>query len=349
MTLVLRVSALAPEPEIIARAAQVIRAGRLVAFPTETVYGLGADALDSVAVAAIYAAKGRPATDPLIVHIAQAEQLQALAVEIPPLAVELGRRFWPGPLTLVLKRSPAVPANLSAGRDTIAVRQPAHPVAAALIEASGRPIAAPSANLFSRPSPTTAGHVLHDLEGRIDLILDGGPTSVGIESTVLDLTLDVPAVLRPGGLPVETLRGIIPGLVVAGRTLSPGEAAASPGQLLRHYAPRARLLLFSGPREAVLNQMRRTLQDSRAGGQTTGVLVPDEDRSVFAGLGVRLFPLGPLSDLDLVAHNLFAGLRELDSLELDLILARDLGRAGLGLAIWDRLFRAAEGRVITVA
>src|SRR5262245_22416754 len=198
-TKIIIVNPVAPEPAVIQQAASVIRAGGLVAFPTETVYGLGANALDATAVARIFAAKGRPASDPLIVHIAAFAQLDDIAEQIPPLARELAAAFWPGPLTLVLRRRSIVPANVSAGRETVAVRMPAHPVALALCGAAGVPIAAPSANLFTRTSPTEAEHVLEDLAGRIDLLLDGGPTPIGLESTVLDLTQSPPALLRPGG------------------------------------------------------------------------------------------------------------------------------------------------------
>lgn len=349
MTSTLYVSSSAPEPQRIAQAAQLIRNGGLVAFPTETVYGLGANALDSHALDRIFIAKGRPATDPLIVHIAHRDQLNDLALNIPLLAIELGKRLWPGPLTLVLKRNPRVPANLSAGRDTVAVRQPAHPVAAALIESAGVPIAAPSANLFSHPSPTTAAHVLHDLDGRLDLILDGGPTPIGVESTVLDLTTPIPTLLRPGGISVETLRDLIPDLITTQRSLSITEAASSPGQLLKHYSPNAPLLLFTGPRDSVLAHILQTTPQLLADHKRVGLLFPSDDLLQFSNLQSPIlfpFPLG--SNLPTIAHNLFTGLRELDSLGLNVILARDLGREGLALAIWDRLFRAAEGKIIEI-
>lgn len=349
MTSILDVSPTAPDPHLIAQAAQLIRNGGLVAFPTETVYGLGANALDPHAINRIFVAKGRPATDPLIAHITHPEQLRDLALDIPSLALELGKKFWPGPLTLVLKRNPRVPANLSAGRDTVAVRQPAHPVAAALIESAGVPIAAPSANLFSHPSPTTAAHVLHDLDGRIDLILDGGPTLIGVESTVLDLTSPVPTLLRPGGISVETLRDLIPELIIAHQTLSIDEAASSPGQLLKHYSPHTPLLLFTGPTDLVLERILKTTQQLLTDGKRVGLLLPDAELTQFSNSLVSnlyLFPLG--SDLETIAHRLFTGLRELDSHNLDFILTHDFGREGLALAIWDRLFRAAEGKTIEI-
>lgn len=340
----LRVDPNHPEPDLIATAAHAVREGRLVAFPTETVYGLGANALDADAIARIFAAKGRPATDPIIAHIASLDQLRDLALDIPQLAIDLGKRFWPGPLTLVLKRHPRVPANLSAGRDTVAIRQPNHPVAAALIRSARTPIAAPSANLFARPSPTTAEHVLHDLGGRIDLVLDGGSTTVGVESTVLDLTGSVPTVLRPGGVPLEILRELIPVVEIAHRILAPDESGASPGQFLKHYSPAATLLLFTGPRESVLDRMRDTAQQLIAEGKTVGILTVDDEHDHFADLLVHIFPLG--SELSDIARTLFTSLRELDSRGVNVILVHDVGREGLGLAIWDRLFRAAEGKVI---
>lgn len=343
---VLHVSPNAPEPDLIARAARLIRQGRLVAFPTETVYGLGANALDPRAIELIFAAKGRPAADPIIAHIASIDQLRDLALDIPQLAMDLGERFWPGPLTLVLKRSPRAPPNLSAGRDTIAIRQPSHPVAAALIRSAGTPIAAPSANLFARPSPTTAQHVLHDLDGRIDLVLDGGPTMVGVESTVLDLTGSVPAVLRPGGVPLERLRELIPTVVVTHKTLSPDESASSPGMLVKHYSPKSPLILFIGPRDAVLAEMRRAAQQHIAENKSVALLLAANEPAHFADLAVHTFDLG--GDLDSAARRLFTGLRELDSLHPDVILAHDFPREGLGLAVWDRLIRAAEGKVIVV-
>jgi L-threonylcarbamoyladenylate synthase len=346
MTQTFQVSSTTPEPELLEQAAQIIRSGGLVAFPTETVYGLGANALDAQAVERIFEAKGRPATDPLIVHIAATEQLNALTLDVPELATRLGKRFWPGPLTLVLKRNPKLPANLSAGRDTVAVRQPAHPIAVALITAAGLPIAAPSANLFSHPSPTTAQHVLHDLDGRVELILNGGPTPLGLESTVLDLTVNPPALLRPGGVSAEALRELIPNLMVSHRLLKANETASSPGQMLKHYSPTAPLSLYIGPRQAVLARMRLAAHHYLAEGKTVALLLTTSEAAAFAGLGTAIFDLG--ENLETVAQRLFSGLRHLDAQTPDIILAHDFGRQGLGLAVWDRLFRAAQGRIIEV-
>lgn len=346
-TRVLTVDPSAPDPQIIAEAAAVIRAGGLVAFPTETVYGLGANALDEHAVARIFHAKGRPATDPIIAHIADVPHLDVLARDVPQVAYALARRFWPGPLTLVVWRRPIVPANLSAGRATVAVRMPAHPVALALIAAAGVPIAAPSANRFSRPSPTMAAHVLDDLAGRIDLVLDGGPTPVGVESSVVDLTVDPPVLLRPGGVTVAALLELLPGLTFAPRYLTAAdEALPAPGMLLRHYAPDATLMMVAGEREAALARIRADALAAAGAGRRVGVLAFDEDAPALTDLPVQLVTLGSATDPEQVAQRLFAALREIERTGVDLILVRDPGQEGLHLAIRDRLIRAAEGRVI---
>ncbi len=339
-----------PDPETIAEAAAAIAAGHLVAFPTETVYGLGANALDAAAVARIFAAKQRPSTDPLIVHLAVASQLERVTVDVPPVVERLAERFWPGPLTLVLRRGPHVPPNVSAGRDTVAVRVPAHPIAHALLAACDLPIAAPSANLFSRPSPTTAQHVYADLAGRVDIILDGGPTPIGLESTVVDLTQTPPALLRPGGVPVELLLDLLPDLRVplAPTVAAEGEAAASPGTLLKHYAPHAAVVLLRGDAAAARTVAQAILDLLHGAGLRAGVLVPDEEYALYAGLHAEVIGLGPAADPLAVARYLFARLRELDSLGVDVILAREVAAGGLGTAIRDRLFRAAEGRILDV-
>jgi L-threonylcarbamoyladenylate synthase len=227
------------------RAAALIRAGRLVAFPTETVYGLGANALDEAAVRRIFEAKGRPSTSPLIVHVDSVEMARGLAREWPPEAELLARRYWPGPLTIVLRKAPHIPGLVTAGLDTVGIRVPAHPLALELIRAAGTPIAAPSANRFSGLSPTTAGHVRAGLGGAVDLVLDGGPTTVGIESTVLSLAGGVARLLRPGMVSRREIEELI-GPVEAGSTPGPGEAHESPGMHHRHYSPRTQLLLVAG-------------------------------------------------------------------------------------------------------
>jgi L-threonylcarbamoyladenylate synthase len=349
-TRVLTVDPVHPDPSVINEAAAVLRAGGLVAFPTETVYGLGAHALDAAAVRRVFAAKGRPSADPLIVHLSAAGQVAQVAVDLPPAAGELMQRFWPGPLTLVLRRHPRIPPEVAAGRDTVAVRVPSHPVALALIAAAGVPVVAPSANLFSRPSPTTAQHVLEDLRGRVDVVLDAGPSAIGIESTVVDLTADPPALLRPGGVPAEELAARLPGLSYTPRYLAAegtGEAGApSPGMLLKHYSPRARLTLYAGPRDAALAHMRTDALRLEGEGRRVGVMAADEDTHAFAGTLARVVSLGPRADAAQTAVRLFAAMRALDAGGADAILTRAPERKGLGLAIWDRLVRAAEGRVV---
>jgi L-threonylcarbamoyladenylate synthase len=326
-------------PEAIADAARLIRADRLVAFPTETVYGLGANALSRAAVLRIFEAKERPADDPLIVHVAATEEIAEVADQVPRLATELAARFWPGPLTLVLPRGPAVPLEATAGRDTVAVRLPAHPVAQALIKAAARPIAAPSANLYARPSPTTAAHVLEDLDGRIDLVLDGGPTLIGVESTVLDLTTDVPRLLRPGGVTVEQLRDalgdrlVVPTHVVADST--------SPGTAERHYSPRARVDLFDGATPAQLAAHAASLA---ARGERVALLTYEGD-PIPSGVDHEL--LGPSGDWSTAAQRLYAALRALDERGVDTIVATLPPPEGLALALRDRLRRAAHGRILT--
>ncbi len=350
-TTVLKIDPESPEPFLIDRAAALIRQGRLVAFPTETVYGLGADALDRAAISRIYEAKQRPAGDPVIAHIHEQAQLPALSIDTPEAAFALAEHFWPGPLTLVLRRAPQVPDNIASGRDTVAIRMPAHPVARALLAAAETPIAAPSANRFTRPSATTAQHVMEDLDGRIDLILDGGPTNIGLESTVVDLTGPAPVILRPGGLVIDALRAVIPSVTLLPRYSGDDALEVAPGQMLKHYSPNAHVCLFRGPLYTVLLAMQAAAREHIETGAIVGMLVADEDRHHLEkdlDPAVIISTLGPRNDLRAISHNLFAGLRYLDSCPVDVILTRGFGREGLGAALWDRLTRAAEGHVIEV-
>jgi L-threonylcarbamoyladenylate synthase len=322
-----------------------------VAFPTETVYGLGGDALNPSAVARIFQVKGRPADDPLIVHVLGAADLATVAASVPPVGARLAAAFWPGPLTLIVPRGPLVPPLVTAGLDTVAVRAPAHPVARALIAAAGTPVAAPSANRFGHVSPTTADHVLADLADRIDIVLDAGPTPVGVESTVVDCRADPPLVLRPGGVTWEALRAIVPGVRLAERRAS-GGPQRGPGQLWRHYAPAARLILLTGADEDVRAALAGAASHfATATGHRVGLLVAEEDLPAFAHLPPEVVALapGPLTDPAGVARHLFAALRGLDAAGVQVILARDFGTAGLALAIRDRLARAAAGNVVDVA
>ena len=338
----LQLDAQAPHPAIIAQAADILRAGGLVAFPTDTVYGLGANAWDAAAVQRIFRAKGRPASDPLIVHIADQAQIREVARDVPAAAWDLCERFFPGALTLVLRKSPRIPRNLSAGMDTVALRVPDHAVALALIRAAGVPIAAPSANTFARPSPTSAQHVLEDLDGKLEMILDAGPTRIGLESSIVSLVDSPPRLLRPGGIPLEALRACLPDLQYTPQFVSEGETALAPGTLLKHYSPRAKLLLYHGADAAVYAAMRAEI--ARRG--KVGLLLSQRDAEPFADLRLPLASLG--ADSQQAAERLFAGLRALDNAGVDVILARLPAKSGLGLALRDRLLRAAEGEIIQV-
>lgn len=329
-------------PENIAQAAAILKGGGLVAFPTETVYGLGANALDADAVARIFIAKERPFADPLIVHLSGPDQLPRVVRAMSPLSRILAETFWPGPLTLVLPKQPEVPSLVTSGLDTVAVRVPDHPVALALLRAADVPIAAPSANRFGHTSPTTAQHVWHDLHDRIDLILDGGATPVGVESTVLDASASPARILRPGGVTAEMLEAVIGPVTVLQRDPGVGQGLPSPGLLETHYAPRAELIFCQGQnaRQALVAELHAAL----AAGRRAGVLALDEDVEILTQAGAIVYPLG--ADLNSVARRLYAGMRWLDAQGADVILARDFGAGGLGLAIRDRLTRAAT-RVVT--
>lgn len=324
---------LQPGRKAISRAAQIICAGGLVAFPTETVYGLGASATNPAAVAAIFSAKGRPSDNPLIVHVSDFEQVYTVAASVPDRACFLMKKFWPGPLSLVLPRGPAVPDLVSAGLPTVAVRMPAHLVALELIKAAGVPIAAPSANRSGRPSPTSARHVLEDLAGRIEAVLDGGVCRVGVESTVLDLTGPRPVILRPGGVTREALASALGEPVL--QFVWKGEAVPpSPGMKYRHYAPRAPLILVTGPRS------RRE--------RLIGVLT-----AYYQKQGVRVCLLNGFlgskqpGDEESLARHLYRELRRCDTLEAEIILAEGISPKGLGAAVMNRLGKAAA-RVIRV-
>lgn len=313
-----------PDAQAIRAAADILRGGGLVAFPTETVYGLGGNALDARAVARIFEAKARPRFDPLIVHVADISAVEGIASCCQQTATRLIERFWPGPLTLILPKADAVPAIVTAGLATVAVRMPDHPVALQLIRTAGMPIAAPSANRFGGLSPTTAMHVHDQLGNRIDLILDGGACPIGIESTVLDLTGNIPALLRPGGLPLEKIEAVI------GQVMIPTEQSdcpRSPGQLAQHYAPRTRLMILSdqAPDQAMFRRV--------------GLLAFRNPRPDIAATCVEI--LSPGGDLREAAANLFAALHRLDQAGLDVIYAEPVPEIGLGRAIMNRLRKAS--------
>jgi L-threonylcarbamoyladenylate synthase len=347
-TLLLKVNPKKPETAKIRAAAELIKKGGLVAFPTETVYGLGADALNSDAVLALFKAKKRPLDNPPIVHVENVNDVHKLAKHIPSDAELLMKRFWPGPLTLVLWRSEAVPDVTVAGLDTVAVRMPNNKVALALIKESQRPIAAPSANLAGKPSPTTAKHVFDDLNGRIDAILDGGPTRIGVESTVLDLSTEPPQVLRPGGTSFEVLRKVLGNVklhpfVIAEKEMAVAEAR-SPGMRHRHYAPNARLILVEGSVPAVVERVKKLISSSQRKGNRVGVLATDETASKYDAYVVK--SLGSRFNLEAVAQNLFRLLREFDAEGVDVIIAEGVPSEGVGLAVMNRLRKASGYNIV---
>jgi len=347
-TLVLKVDSEEPDVEKIHVAADFIKRGGLVAFPTETVYGLGANALNAEAVLALFEAKKRPLDNPPIVHVCDVKDVCRLAETVPSQAEALMERFWPGPLTLIFKRSDVVPDVTVAGLDTIAVRMPRHNVALALIRESDCPIAAPSANLAGRPSPTSAEHVLDDLGGRIDAVLDAGPTVVGVESTVLDLTVDPPQVLRPGGTTFEVLREVLGRVelnpaVTAEKALRM-EKVRSPGLRHKHYAPDAEVVVVEGEVDAVVAKVDELVKLYREDGRRVGVLATDETVSRYSADVVK--SLGSRSDLSVVARNLFRLLREFDLEGVDVIVAEGVPAEGLGLAVMNRLRKASGYHIV---
>ncbi len=337
---------LPPTEEAIQYAASLLQKGDLVAFPTETVYGLGADALNQQAVCSIFAAKERPADNPLIVHIAERADLYPLCHPNEK-ALKLMDAFWPGPLTLLMKKTAAVPCVTTAGLDTVAVRMPSHPVARRLLWACGCPVAAPSANRSGRPSPTRASHVLEDMAGRIPLILDGGPCDVGLESTVVDMTREIPLVLRPGSVTPEMLSQAVGPVETAGsllQPLAPGEAAPSPGMRHRHYAPRGMLTLVSGREENAVSALKCLYDASIREGKTACILALSEHMPCYGERYAQ--DIGSLAQKEQVAARLFDVLRRMDREGIECIFSEVVEASGLGLAIMNRLGRAASFRFV---
>lgn len=329
--------------EAIQTAAEIIANGGLVAFPTETVYGLGASALNEQAVRSIFTAKGRPGDNPLIVHAATMAEAFSLARDIPTFARELAQKFWPGPLTLVLKKNKTIGDAVTAGLDTVALRVPSHPVALALIRASGLPIAAPSANTSGSPSPTRAEHVLHDLNGRIPLILDGGACEVGLESTVCDCTMDRPVILRPGGITAEMIQKAVGSVSIHKAVLGQYKGKApSPGMKHRHYAPKAKLTLVTGAGAAF--KICQLYDESIASGIKTAIIGTSENDSTYGSR--RKMLLGSRENERECAKHFFSALRQMDEAGVERIFAEGFSQAGMGLALMNRAIRAAEYDVI---
>lgn len=321
-------------------AARFIEEGKLVAFPTETVYGLGANALDKNAVLGIFRAKGRPADNPLIAHIADFEQIYTLAKEVPKEAEILAEHFWPGPLTMVLPKRENVPKETTGGLESVAIRMPAHEIALSLIRESRLPIAAPSANISGKPSPTLAEHVIDDFYGRIECIIDGGETKIGVESTVLDLTTWPPLLLRPGGLPLERIEEIIGDVqihpAVRGKE---ADLAKAPGMKYKHYSPNAEVIIVEGRKEEVKEKMKELVEEFRRREIKVGVMATGDFYEAD-----ECFNLGESEEE--IARNMFKALRELDKRGVDIILAEGVEEKGLGLAVMNRLRKAAGYRVI---
>jgi len=332
---------------IIRKAADIISCGGLVAFPTETVYGLGGDAFDKEAAGKIYAAKGRPSDNPLIVHIAEYEDIRKIVSEVPEYAERLAKCFWPGPMTMILNKSDAVPHETTGGLETVAVRFPSDPIAQAFIKAAGGYVAAPSANISGRPSPTIAKYVIQDMDGRIDMIIDGGENEIGLESTIVDLTIDPPQVLRPGfitngmlsealGITVETDRA----LIAADSDVKP----RAPGMKYRHYAPKGDLTIVEGERDAVVKEIERLLKKDRIDGLRTGVIASEETVSEYDADVVK--SSGRAGDQKTAGHRLYAILRSFDDENVVRIYSESFESDGFGAAIMNRLLKAAGHKLI---
>ncbi len=332
--------------EGIRRAGEILKQGGLVAFPTETVYGLGANALDETASAKIYRAKGRPSDNPLIVHIADWDAIYRIAEEVPPQAKLLADAFWPGPLTMILKKSAQVPLGTTGGLDTVAVRMPANEVARALIRAGGGYVAAPSANTSGRPSPTTAQHVAQDMDGVIDMIIDGGDADIGLESTIVDLTEDVPTILRPGYINEEMLAAAVgrvemdKGLISDNADIRP----KAPGMKYRHYAPKAQLFIVEGEMHRVREKINELTAQHLQSGERVGVIGTDESASYYRGGVVK--SIGSRRDETSIARHLYGILREFDEMDVTVIYSESFDTPQMGQAIMNRLIKAAGHQII---
>lgn len=332
----------ASDPQTAAQAADILKNGGLVAIPTETVYGLGANGLNPEAVLHIFEAKGRPQDNPLILHIASPEQMEDICHDIPAAAWELAKRFWPGPLTMVLPCRDEVPRRTTAGLDTVAVRCPRCAVTREIIRLAGVPVAAPSANLSGKPSTTTAQHVLHDMDGRIDAIVDDGPCDVGVESTIVDLTGDTPRLLRPGGITPEQLREVLGELIIdkaVTAQIANDTVVRAPGMKYKHYAPQGEVIIVAGPREKAAAYIRRQFVPGDA------VLCFAEELPLYEGCCPTAY--GSEADTATLAHGLFAALRDLDRADVKTIFARCPEGGGVGYAVQNRLRKAAGFHIVT--
>lgn len=330
-------------------AAEILRAGGLVAFPTETVYGLGANALDEKAAKKIYAAKGRPSDNPLIAHISCIDELPALVREIPEAGRLLAEKYWPGPLTMIFPKKDVVPCGTTGGLDTVAVRMPSDPVANRLIRLAGVPVAAPSANTSGRPSPTRAEHVIEDMDGKIEMILDGGEVGIGVESTIVDVSGAVPTLLRPGAITMEMLEETLGHVEIDPAILGPVSAEVrpkAPGMKYRHYAPKADMILVEGETEQVVEFINREAKKASLAGKKVGIICTEESRGMYPE-GI-LEVIGSREHEETVAHNLFAVLRDFDERKVDCIFSESFSKDRLGQAIMNRLCKAAGYHIVNV-
>lgn len=332
--------------DVIRQAGQILQAGGLVAFPTETVYGLGANALLAEASQKIYAAKGRPSDNPLIVHVCEFDDIKNIVLDIPRAASRLADAFWPGPLTMIFRKNDRVPMETTGGMDTVAVRMPASQIALALIREGGGYIAAPSANISGRPSPTLAEHVYEDMNGKIPLIIDGGSVDIGIESTIIDLTETIPVVLRPGYITLEMLKEVVgqvrmdPGILSEDSGIRP----KAPGMKYRHYAPKAQMILVEGPQEKVIKKINYLTKEKLKSGKKVGIIGTEETAERYEQGFV--ISIGERQEEEMIAHNLYRILRELDESGVDIIYSESFSTLRMGEAIMNRLLKAAGHQVI---
>ncbi|HEY7696185.1 MAG TPA: L-threonylcarbamoyladenylate synthase [Nitrososphaeraceae archaeon] len=345
-TKVIKLDKRQPQENIIRNASKLIRSGEIVAFPTETVYGLGANALNPTSVSKIFEIKGRPADNPLIIHVADMAMLESLVIKIPPKAQRIIKKFWPGPITLVLKKSKIVPEITTGGLNTVAVRMPKNKIARELIKKSGIPIAAPSANISGRPSPTTAIHVRDDLAGKIRLILDGGSTRIGIESTVIDMTRNIPVILRPGGISKEKIENEIGKVCIHDSLLgNKGRKLIihrSPGMKYQHYSPKAKVMLVEGPENLVKTKIIQLSEKLEAEGKNVRIMTASKSLNVNPK---KIQYMG--STFETIARNLFANLRQADKDNIDVIIVQGIQYRNTGFAIMNRLKKAASTKIDT--
>jgi L-threonylcarbamoyladenylate synthase len=348
-TLILQINPTQPEPEKIQKAAKIIQKGGLVAFPTETVYGLGTNALNSNAIQTLFKTKNRPNNNPPIIHIANTNQIYTLTKEIPKNAETLMKKFWPGPLTLIFKRANTIPKETVANLDTVAIRIPKHKIALSLIKQSDTPIAAPSANISGKPSPTTAQHVYNDLNGKIDAIIDGGPTKIGLESTVLDLSVNPPLILRPGATTFEDIQAVMPNVMLHPTVNSNKNVdikhASSPGMLHKHYAPNAEMLLIEGTVQEMVSKITILSEQYRQEGKKIGILATDETKKEYTTTHM-VKSMGSRLNLNTIAKKLFKELHEFNENPVDIILAESVPLDGIGLAVMNRLQKASNYNII---